>query len=518
MLWDSLLSIKPPVTLTDQWTHLLSSLPDTLKDRKVAIALGATTVIISSYSYIRFYRYKYWKSLGVDGPTPTVPLGNLYQVMFDPLKNLIKWQEEFGPTYGTYFMTTPVLVTGDIDVLREIFVNDNFYDRLTIRGHPAIEQNIINKNGLEWRRDRSILSPSFTSGKMKQMFPLIEECVNKYLPHVQKWSLSKESISPKEMYTKLTSMIIARCAFATQVDAFAETDQHPLMKHLMNLVTPNLLTILIFVLTPDILRSKLKLHASPRQSFAYLVSLLERIMKERKESPAANDFPDLLQLLLNTQSNDQGFTDDQVIANSFLFFVAGLETTAATLTFLSYLLALHPHVQDELYRELADAHEVEATFTYETLFRLKYLEAVINETLRLYSPAPQVSRIAREDYTLCNDIKVRAGTFILIPIDAVHHNEQYHPQAHVFDPTRFLPENKQNMPHGSWIPFLNGPRNCIGMRFAQLVLKSVVAHTVLRYEFVKGPDTPDQTALRDESFMSRLAKAKVLTRERTNNQ
>ena len=90
-------------------------------------------------------------------------------------------------------------------------------------------------------------------------------------------------------------------------------------------------------------------------------------------------------------------TDDDILANTFLFFVAGYETTASLLSHLIYRLALDQECQDKLYEEVK---AFGGKYDYETIAKMPYLEACVAETLRIYNPVPAIGRMAAEDYTL----------------------------------------------------------------------------------------------------------------------
>ena len=468
---------------------IVSGLPsqETFKSKPVIVAIGLTAASVATYVWYR-HKFNYWKSRGIDGPPPSFPFGNGADITSKTFTIFIEWQKKYGLIYGSYIFYGPCLVISDAEVLKGIIVNSNFLDRPSAEANLVFQESLINKNGTEWKHDRSIMSPSFTSGKMKLMYPLMHNCLNHLNFQLEKFCVTGDEFNPKDTFTKLTTMVIARCAFATEVNVFTENDQHPLVKHLMKIVTPDFLRFLLFIFTPAFLRKRLQMHASHPVSFNYIVSLLKSIIKTRKENKIKTEYNDLLQLLLDTQSDPNGLSDDKIVANCFLFFLAGLETTAQTLTFASYCLALNPEVQEQLYQEVASVGPLD----YETLFQLKYLDAVINETLRMFTPAPQVIRVCNAETTLSTGLIVEAKTVIIIPIEAIHKNEMYHPEPEKFDPSRFLPENKESIAPCTFIPFIAGPRNCIGMRFALLQIKLTLAEVILKYKFVKGPNTPEK--------------------------
>ena len=91
------------------------------------------------------------------------------------------------------------------------------------------------------------------------------------------------------------------------------------------------------------------------------------------------------------------FTETDLLANSFLFFIAGYETTASVLSHLFYSLALNQKCQQKLYEEVK---AFDGNYDYESISKMPYLEACVAETLRIYNPVPSMGRVASEQYTL----------------------------------------------------------------------------------------------------------------------
>ena len=183
-------------------------------------------------------------------------------------------------------------------------------------------------------------------------------------------------------------------------------------------------------------------------------------------------------------------TDTEIIAQSWLFLLAGYETTSTAMTFCIYELALNQEVQERLYDELQTAIETTGDFNYEQLWKLPYLEAVIYESLRLYPPFMRVEREAKQDYLLGNTgIMIKAGQLVHVSIYAVHHNQEFFAEPEQFDPDRFMPDNKYNIIPYSFLPFAVGPRNCVAMRLALMEMKACIAHLIQRFRLIPNPRT-----------------------------
>ena len=117
------------------------------------------------------------------------------------------------------------------------------------------------------------------------------------------------------------------------------------------------------------------------------------------------------------------------------------------------------------------------------------MEMVIDETLRMYPPAARLDRVASNDYEY-EGIKIKKGQVIGVPIYAIHHDPTIYPNPEQFDPNRFSEENKKSRESVAYLPFGAGPRNCIGMRFAVIEIKLLLASILSKYRFITCDKTP----------------------------
>lgn len=210
---------------------------------------------------------------------------------------------------------------------------------------------------------------------------------------------------------------------------------------------------------------------------------------------------------------DRGLLDEEeLVAQCVIFFLAGYETTASLLTFTCLCLAHQQDCQEKLYAELSSKFKDKSSIDYDTLVSLPYLDAVISESLRLFGPAPRIHREAAADYRLLGtDVLVRKGDIINIPVYAIHHCEEFYPQANRYNPDRWLAENREQINPICFLPFGQGPRICksfhfycnhwmtifslliaimrsgVGMRFAIVEAKLALARVLLKYKFVPSP-------------------------------
>lgn len=181
------------------------------------------------------------------------------------------------------------------------------------------------------------------------------------------------------------------------------------------------------------------------------------------------------------------WSENELVAQCFLFFLAGFDTVSTCLTFVSYELLANPDVQQKLFEEIM---AVEASLdgkplSYEVLQKMQYLDQIISETLRLWPPAPFVDRYCVKDYLFDDGqgtrIPIQKGQIVWFPITALHHDAKYFPEPNRFDPERFSEQNRPKINPGAYLPFGVGPRNCIGSRFALMEVKAIVYHLVKNF-------------------------------------
>src|SRR5262249_30953928 len=149
-------------------------------------------------------------------------------------------------------------------------------------------------------------------------------------------------------------------------------------------------------------------------------------------------------------------------------------TVAGALTWSLYLLSQSPDLRDAVEREIDDVVGGRP-MTFELIERLPFTRAVIEEAMRLYPPAPLLSRAAVRDDVLCGR-PVPAGSVVVIAPWLVHRHRLLWDDPLVFDPQRFLSPRREKIRRFSYLPFGAGPRICIGMSFAMQEAVIVLAH------------------------------------------
>jgi cytochrome P450 len=208
-------------------------------------------------------------------------------------------------------------------------------------------------------------------------------------------------------------------------------------------------------------------------------AIIKEIIDKRVASK--QEVNDLLNMLLETRYEDTGeaMAVEQLIDEIKILFIAGHETTANTLTFTFYLLANHPEIQKKVLEEIVQI-ESESDNVVERLQKMPYINAVLNESMRLYPPAWIVDRENIADDNI-GDYNFLKGTLIGISFYELHRNPKYWKNPEEFDPERFLGEQKkESMQY--FYPFGAGPRMCIGVGFAIYEMCLTLSYIVKNYE------------------------------------
>ena len=165
------------------------------------------------------------------------------------------------------------------------------------------------------------------------------------------------------------------------------------------------------------------------------------------------------------------------------FMFEGHDTTGWAVTWATYLVGLHPEVQEKIHEELDQVFglDFERDYTMDDLRALKYLECVVKEALRLYPSVPFYGRTTTKPTEIEGRI-VPAGVQVGVMSFIIHRCPRHWPEPEKFKPERFTFENSIGRHPYAFVPFSAGPRNCIGQKFAHLEEKAMLASLFRRFK------------------------------------
>jgi cytochrome P450 len=233
-----------------------------------------------------------------------------------------------------------------------------------------------------------------------------------------------------------------------------------------------------------------RLPTSAHRRFMLAVQKLDeviyKLIRERRES--GEDTGDLLSMLLQArdETDGSGMTDRQLRDEVMTMFLAGQETTALALSWSWYLLMQNPEAEARLHAELDESLEGKRVPALADLPRLRYTEAVIKESMRLYPPAWGVGRQALADCVIGGQrIPKNAQVFMMSWV--VHRDPRFYDAPAEFRPERWMGEELKSLPKFAYFPFGGGPRACIGSAFAQMEAALCLAAIARRFRFIPAP-------------------------------
>ncbi|KAJ6629743.1 Cytochrome P450 9e2 [Pseudolycoriella hygida] len=436
----------------------------------------------------------------------------------------------FNFTQAGYIVTDAELIKRITVKYFDHFVNhDQNFDDID----RVFSKSLFSLHNQQWREMRTILSPIFTSSKMKMMYGLLSNHVNDFIAHFKRKAIT-DDINVLDIFSRFTADGISTAALGFEGDCVKNENSeiYRIVKQSLDDFTNfvSVFKFLIVSLSPKLYKAS-GLQLINKNVIDFLRHVTIDTMREREENNVSR--PDVIQLLLdvrkgrtkskenavevnddelsnfsaheefnvstntNNKSTSLNMNDDDLwIAQTFIFFVAGFNTTSHLLQALTYELAQNQNIQQELYQEIEDvlASLDGKPVSYEALHKMKYLDCVISEGLRMYPPAVQSDRCCSKpiDLDLGNGktIHIKKGEVIGLPIYNIHHDPEYFPNPEKFDPTRFNDDNKSSIIVGSYLPFGMGPRVCIGSRFALMEAKLLIFNVLANFKIEPSDKTP----------------------------
>lgn len=225
----------------------------------------------------------------------------------------------------------------------------------------------------------------------------------------------------------------------------------------------------------------------------FLRSSLTTVLEERRRNSSGPE--DLVSMLISAADPETGraMTDVEITDNLMTFITAGHETTALGLAWTFDLLARHPEYEARVVDEINKVTRGEEVMAHH-IPDLHYTRQVFSEAMRLYPPAPVITRTALRDFKM-GDFLVPEGTVIFVPIYAVHHHASIWNEPERFDPDRFRPEAVKDRHRYAYMPFGAGPRVCIGNAFAMMEAVVVLA-VILQKLRLRTTDAAPQPLMR----------------------
>ncbi|XP_050293218.1 cytochrome P450 9e2-like isoform X3 [Anthonomus grandis grandis] len=464
---------------------------------------------------------QYWKRLGVLQTNPIPLFGDSWRILFRTMSNK-KFAEYIYNLYpqervvGSYNFSVPTLFLRDPEIIKQIGIKDfeHFVDHAPLidpEADPLWSRNLLSLSGDKWREMRRLLSPTFTSSKIKSIYLTIEEAARNFVTYFkEKQEEGIIELEVKDLFTRFTNDIIATTAFGIQVDSLRESNNtFYLMGKKMTDVTgfSNIFRFFMGQIFPKLAKA-CGIRIIDAKSAEYFAKVIDDTLKQReKNNIKRQDMIDGLLEGRKKQASNQ-ITNLDITAQAFIFFFGGFETIATVMSFGAYELAINKYVQDKLREEIKANVSSDGKVSYETLQEMKYMDMVVSEILIKWPPFPITDRICTKPYTIkaldknSNDIPILLHQKLQIPTSAIQNDPKYFPNPEKFDPERFSEENVKNIVPYSYLPFGIGPRICIGNRLSLTEVKLMFFYLLLNCEIVPVQKTITPPILTKDLFVS----------------
>ena len=459
------------------------------------------------------------KSQDVDNiPHPPIlpVVGNLFDLNASkPVQSMMRLARKYGPIYRLVFPGggESVVVSG-FELVDELCDQKRFDKdtRILTTVKPLGGRGLFTAETEDavWKQAHNILMPSFSQQAMQGYFPMMVDIAQQLLG---KWARlnNDEEIDVTSDMTRLTLDTIGLCGFNYRFNSFYRDKMHPFINSMANALEE---AMSINQRLP--IQNKLMVHKRLQfqNDLKLMFDLVDRVIRERRNDPEAEQIHDLLNNMLASIDKETGQTlDDENIRYQIVtFMIAGHETTSGLLSFALYLLLKHPEVLAKAYEEVdrilgADPNAVP---TYAQVQKLKYTAQILKETLRLWPTAPAfaIKPIAKEE-TIGEQYRVnRKKLWIIFPPMLHRDKSVWGADADEFNPEHFSPEAEAQLPVNAYKPFGNGQRACIGRQFAMQEATLVLAMLLHRFELINHTnyqlEVKETLTLKPEGFKMRV--------------
>ncbi|XP_046574876.1 cytochrome P450 3A8-like [Haliotis rubra] len=442
--------------------------------------LLALTAIVLTYTYAT-WNYDYFKKRCIPGPTPYPFIGSSFS--FSLFSNFPTWKQTYGSVFGVFIGKVPALVISDLDILNVVFVKSFNVFRNRMRSiiipYP-FNLAVVYLENAHWKRVRNLMTPTFSTAKLRLMCFSINNSAKTLSKNLSDAVKNNEVVITRQFFEAFTMDVISRIAFGIKIDSQNEVD-NPFVAHAKQMFELSNMRRLTSMMAGTFPFSFTTVDALDFMSLKKRIDFLQLLVDAEIEMDR--------DLTANGQITEKHtarrLSTDEIVAQGMLFFIAGYETTAATLTFVSYSFAMNQDAQEKAYNEIKEVLGNDEP-NYDNIGKLKYLDNVITETLRLYPPITVLHRRASETIQI-KGLTIPKGQIVLIPTFALHRDPRLFK-----DPDSFKPERHDEKYNPlTFLAFGYGPRKCIGMRLAQVQSKIALVHVLRAVKFERMPDTPE---------------------------
>ncbi|XP_067106821.1 cytochrome P450 4V8 [Osmerus mordax] len=459
------------------------------------LTVGAFVAILTYYTYklLSSYLYK-WHAMKpipeIGGALPFI--GNALQFEAnagDFFCQLVDYTIQFkdSPLLKIWIGPVPFLILFHAETIETLLNNPVHMDKAYAYKflHPWLGTGLLTSTGNKWRRRRKMLTPTFHFSILTEFLEVMNEQAEVLVEKLEK-EAGKGPFNCFNPITLCALDIICETAMGKKIYAQSNYDsEYVRCVYKMSDIISRRQRMPWY--WPDFIYNYFGEGREHDKTLKVLHSFTSNVISDRaeyinyNESDSESDqgmrkrraFLDMLLKTTDEDGNKLTHQDIQEEVDTFMF--RGHDTTAAAVNWAIHLLGSNPEVQRKVQQELKEVFgESDRPINTEDLKKLRYLECVVKESLRLFPSVPFFARRICEEFHI-NGFKVPKGANAIIVPYAVHRDARHFPNPEEFHPERFLPENSVGRHPYAFIPFSAGLRNCIGQRFAMMEEKVILA-------------------------------------------
>ncbi|EQC34485.1 hypothetical protein SDRG_07813 [Saprolegnia diclina VS20] len=457
-----------------------------------------------------------WSPLrAIPGPAAShIIFGNLKEIIDTKWANGhypepgLKWTLQYGgAVHYRAFLSHRILLT-DPEALKHVFLThgDTYPRDPTARrflSNLTGGDGLLSSEGDVHTGMRKLLMPHFGYAKVKTFVDVFQHHTAHLMRHLDTVVASGASVDMHDLFTKLTLDVIGVSAFGYNFESLAGSNSTTLEAYHMMNNTPSLAYFVGSLILPGFKHYPLPRLVKMKRAKAILFKVVDDVIAKKLAHPR-DIATDLLDLMLDESTQtDHKVSAAEARVHVLTFLLAGHETTSTTLAWVFTLLAQHPEAEAKARAEARAVQKAYGSISYAALGDLKYISAVIHETLRIFPTITTLaSRIADADDHIPLEsgkpIFVPKGTTIVANTGVMHRNPLYWSRPTEFLPDRFLDDSDVYLADKGlrggrgntffYMPFSAGAKNCIGMRFATAELQVVVATLLTQFSFALAPE------------------------------
>ena len=464
------------------------------------LLLSLLVLILTLFYFYSVRNRNYWKNQGIETAPGFLPLfghvlsvilvrSNLSTVCNELYKNWLPKRN----ILGIFFLTKPMLIVRDPELIKNILIKDfqSFRNNMIIvdaRYDPFLSKNPFFTTDEVWKKNRAYLVSKMSQARLKTLFAILQRISLKYDKYLERTINTHDKSNILELKTlamKFTGEVVANTAFGIEGHSF---DDHRNPECFTSKVETFLessfstkLTQMLRYYIPCV-ANLFSISFMPMKLSHFLMDTIRDVLQFRKEKGiTAND---LLQMAV--ESSDEHSVLEAAIGHASSYFFDAYDTSADVFAFVMYRLAYHQDIQDKARREIVETlSKYKGDLCWESLKDMVYLEQILNETLRLHPILGVSVRECNQKVTLESSdgqsVNLQPGDAVCIPIQSIHTDEEFWNEPLKFDPDRFSEERREYIRKFTFLPFSEGPRICAGKNYGIMLVKTMLAIVLRKY-------------------------------------